>query len=284
MTDHFNEHYRVLDLAPGASWNELRAAYRTKVRAWHPDRFQGDAAAKQLAEDRTKSINLAYKQLAKYFRAHGTLPVDSRPAPIDPPRHTQPETPPADSPYSEPPAPAASAMRHTLHRSRGEVFIVIGLVVSIYLIVQNTAVDPPHPVIAPTSTTAVHAPDEPFFALGSTIGDVYSIQGIPTRTDKNVWYYGASKIYFANGIVVHWDQTSEHPLKARHSAPLTHTASALVFQEGSTKTEVRRLQGDPLRESDKVWEYGVSRIYFEQDRVVSWYESPLDPLKVKRKP
>lgn len=112
------------------------------------------------------------------------------------------------------------------------------------------------------------------------MGDVYTAQGVPSHTDPDVWHYGASKIYFRDGAVVRWEESPERPLKVR-IADDTSSSPSLFFSKGSTKAEVRRIQGEPLSENEKVWDYGVSRIYFENDRVVGWYESPLSRLKIR---
>jgi hypothetical protein len=53
-----------------------------------------------------------------------------------------------------------------------------------------------------------------------------------------------------------------------------------VFDIGSTKDEVRSVQGTPVTETETVWDYGPSRVYFEHNRVVRWEASPLQPLHV----
>lgn len=282
MSDHFQESYRILGIAPGASWRELKAAYRAKISASHPDRIQGDAATKKRAEDQTKAINRAYQQLAKYFRKHGVLPVSSSPQATAP---SQADPLREDVPFTEPIAQPVT------HKSIGAWGVVAIVCISAfgYLLFGSQSDNPTElhlPTAAPATDTnppsKEPAAHQRLFAHGSTIGEVYSIQGIPTRTANDVWYYGTSKVYFSNGVVVHWEQTPEHPLKASAAATRGPALPESTFGMGSSKAEVRRLQGDPIRESDKVWEYGVSRIYFEQDRVVKWYESPLDPLKIKR--
>ena len=50
----------VLELRPGASAAEIKAAYRTLVKVWHPDRFQGDKAMKDIADAKLNCINTAY--------------------------------------------------------------------------------------------------------------------------------------------------------------------------------------------------------------------------------
>ena len=289
MSDHFEEHYRVLGLAPGASWVELKAAYRAKISASHPDRIRGDAATKKRAEDQTKAINRAYEQLANYFRTHGTLPVFPQPV--------APELPPepmrfTDPPPAPPPAPTTAATSERLRHGGTGIVAAIGIAAVAYLFTRAPSGEPTvHDVSSSPTTPSVAddtpqnrepAADERLFTRGSTIDEVHSAQGAPTKADKDIWYYGTSKVYFANGVVVHWEQSPDQPLNVRRESPLVSNTAPEVFGPGSSKADVRRIQGHPIREHDKVWEYGVSRIYFEHDKVVSWYESPLDPLKVKR--
>ncbi len=55
--------FAVLELSPSASVDEVREAYRTKVKQTHPDRVSGMAPAfKNLAEAETKKLNAAYQE------------------------------------------------------------------------------------------------------------------------------------------------------------------------------------------------------------------------------
>ncbi len=56
MTD---DPYRVLGVSPGASQEEIKKAYRRKVKEYHPDLHPGDPAAAQ----KTNEINEAYDML-----------------------------------------------------------------------------------------------------------------------------------------------------------------------------------------------------------------------------
>ncbi len=56
-------HYRVLGLAPGASMDEVKAAWRRKMRDTHPDRFAGDPVAEARAHEEAQAINRAYREL-----------------------------------------------------------------------------------------------------------------------------------------------------------------------------------------------------------------------------
>lgn len=60
--------YIMLGLLPGASADEVRAAYRTLVKAYHPDRHMAEGTPPEfirIAEDRMAAINAAYAKLTK---------------------------------------------------------------------------------------------------------------------------------------------------------------------------------------------------------------------------
>lgn len=60
--------YVMLGLAPGASIDDVRAAYRSLVKAYHPDRHMADGTPPEfikVAEDRMAAINAAYAKIAK---------------------------------------------------------------------------------------------------------------------------------------------------------------------------------------------------------------------------
>jgi hypothetical protein len=55
--------YELLGVRPGASRQELKAAYRDLAKVWHPDRFTHDPRLQQKAEEKLKEINKAYEEL-----------------------------------------------------------------------------------------------------------------------------------------------------------------------------------------------------------------------------
>jgi len=56
-----------------------------------------------------------------------------------------------------------------------------------------------------------------YFTNGSSFSAVISIQGAPTKTDGDIWFYGRSEVHFNNGTVSYWIRDSETPLKAHMS-------------------------------------------------------------------
>jgi hypothetical protein len=69
--------YEILGLSPSASFVEIRAAYRKRVKACHPDLFAGtNEEARALAERWTKALNAAYATLNP--RQRGARPTRER--------------------------------------------------------------------------------------------------------------------------------------------------------------------------------------------------------------
>ena len=54
-----NDPYAVLGLSPGASDEEVKKAYRTLAKKYHPDRNPGDEEAARKMQE----INAAYEQI-----------------------------------------------------------------------------------------------------------------------------------------------------------------------------------------------------------------------------
>jgi len=71
-----DEGYRLLDLDPAASDEEVKRACRDMTKVWHPDRFGDDPRLRQKAEEKLKTILEAYETI-RSARAGGTAP--SRP-------------------------------------------------------------------------------------------------------------------------------------------------------------------------------------------------------------
>jgi alpha-tubulin suppressor-like RCC1 family protein len=60
-----------LELSPGATFDEVRAAYRTLTQVWHPDRFVGQPTLQETAERRQQELNAAYRVLVRHYQRAG---------------------------------------------------------------------------------------------------------------------------------------------------------------------------------------------------------------------
>lgn len=58
---------KALDLSKGATFDQVKAAYRELVKIWHPDRFAHDAKLQTRANAKLVEINAAYERLRVHF-------------------------------------------------------------------------------------------------------------------------------------------------------------------------------------------------------------------------
>ena len=303
--DLYRTSYRHLGVEPGSSWQEVRQAYKRCVKKWHPDHFHNDAKTQSIATEKIKEINCAFDLLSKHYQAHGTLPQPWEPLATSPP-DTESAASGASEPVQRPVSnvtddtvehnnqPPVEEKKHIGAFSRLVFVMLIGWLGYTLWQAPDGPTESPVPVsseppagIANPVVDAANrnqpesAQPKHYFTYGSTIGDVYAIQGIPTKTADNLWYYGNSKVYFSGGKVTKWEDDPVTPLNANADMPaarITNTA----FGVGSTKAQVRVIQGEPLREWPNVWEYGTSKVYFDGDHVSGWYDSTLNPLQVHK--
>lgn len=287
---------RVLGLQPGCSWDQLLAAYRQLAKRWHPDRHQQHPERLKAAEDRFKAINQAFRQLSDYHRQHGRLPPLERPPPsaraaAQGPANTlrRPESQTGSRVrFSRPATPAPG---HRIPRSRRPwLGPAVAVAITGWVAYRFWLQEAPGPAVQTTAPTASSAPTDGAadrrvagasaqFTLGSTLGEVLAIHGPPSHVEGDTWHYGNSRVRFASGVVVAWSSDPFSPLRAPDDMVKTETAPR--FTVGSTKAEVRAIEGAPLFESEKVWDYGVSKVYFEGGRVTHWQSSPLRPLRAR---
>jgi hypothetical protein len=75
--------FAILGLSPAATADEIKEAYRTKIRLSHPDRVHGLAPAfRTLAEAETKKLNAAYEEALVAIQV--AEPEVAEPAPANP--------------------------------------------------------------------------------------------------------------------------------------------------------------------------------------------------------
>lgn len=122
----------------------------------------------------------------------------------------------------------------------------------------------------------------PHFTVGSTKDEVLAVQGPPTKAGDHEWAYGLSKIEFRNDRVISWKISQFNPLHAKLAPSATASDSSDFFTIGSTKDEVLAVQGTPTTFGDREWAYGLSKVKFKNDRVISWKASEFNPLKARK--
>ncbi len=62
-----DQYYKILELKPGASGEEIRQAYMDLVNIWDPNRVSSNPRLQERANEKLKEINLAYETLMKHM-------------------------------------------------------------------------------------------------------------------------------------------------------------------------------------------------------------------------
>jgi hypothetical protein len=68
MPADIRDYFRVLELSPGATLEDIKRSYRLLLQRWHPDRYKPGSVMQTTAEDVTKELNEAYHQLCRKKR------------------------------------------------------------------------------------------------------------------------------------------------------------------------------------------------------------------------
>ena len=93
--------FKILKVTPTASPEEVKRAYKERVKFWHPDRFPEESDRLQkLAHKQMREINQAYRELEKHFA--GTAAAPSKPKPQSPPPRKSAKPPSRQSPKGDP--------------------------------------------------------------------------------------------------------------------------------------------------------------------------------------
>jgi DnaJ domain len=311
--------YRTLGLRPGASPAAVKAAYRKLAKAWHPDRFANNTEQQYKAMERFKEINHAYEKLRSsqpIWQANTTrvrprsgiwMQAALRPVKAAITRYLNLHW---CSFLLGRRRPGWDRLLQLLGcRVRAcvpvwsivlVVFAVIPLLLARHVLaprrVEPVAAKPKQVVSLASqkqelpSTAAngiqpaVSVSKPATFTVGSSKSEVLAVQGMPTSASEHLWEYRGSRVYFRNDHVTHWETWPRSPLKVELRPSVPVDTSRDYFTVGATKDEVLAIQGTPTTFTDRVWEYGLSRVYFRNGRVTRWEMWPRSPLKAQLEP
>ena len=107
-----------------------------------------------------------------------------------------------------------------------------------------------------------------YFTIGSTRNEVVAVQGKPDAFTATALQYGSSIVVFKDDRVASWLDGNPR-LKARLPLDLLG-AKVGYFTVGSRKDEVVAIQGQPDSSTPAAFRYGLSTVYFRNDRVEYW--------------
>jgi len=289
-------YYKILNLEVDDNWKQCKKKYRVAVNLWHPDKFSSNNSKTEIAEEKIKEINIAYNFLSNYYKKHKVMPRTGFNEAIDQGQQNKFDV---SSLYSE-----LNINKKVIQKkffSNKSIYIAV-ITLSVFILIKsiNTPTTEStqlknHDALIATQqkkypTYIINSPPSKitsYFMIGSSIEEVLEYQGTPTRTVAGKWYYNKSWILIENGRVSNWFNDKNYPLNVESKISneikqFSIVKSAYNFSKGSTKNNVLRIQGKPIRKTRNIWYYGLSKVYFKNNKVTSWFNSPLNPLHVSK--
>jgi DnaJ domain len=269
---NYKKIYSILGVFQDDDWDTVRAAYKRQIRRWHPDRFH-DTDQRKIAEDKSKDINLAYQALGDYYREFGSLPPDDS-ARHEVPLRTGDQWPARaydaesehDRSYESDHDQTSFSNPQQPRRRDYTRIIVAGVIIAIgYMTLEPLFTDRHN---APETVLPEYPDSEP--AAGNFTAN---------QTDSSAPPQASAP---GNTTDVHADWQVNEKDTGYSTKPSPISGRATLISIGTRKQDVLAIQGRPLRQTDTAWDYGLSRINFEDGKVTGWYENPMNPLIVKR--
>ncbi len=277
----FSQFYNVLNLSPSSDLQSCKRAYKKSVKQWHPDKFTDDLSTQRIAEEKLKEINIAYTSITNYYNIYGEMPILEKQRTTT---NTNKQEFDVSSLYEN--LNSIKSNNKRFSKKHFGIFLSFVILIALYQIIptsndnEKTAITENEINKMPNAQITKN-----YFSKGSTFNDVIKIHGNPEFRISQTWYYGNSWVLFKNGLVIDWYQDKKYPLKvvSKDDIPFIKMKTLPdTFEKGDSKADVRSIQGEPVRKSRDVWYYQISKIHFKNNKVVSWFDSPLDPLKIKR--
>ena len=74
MQMDLNTSYKTLGIYPGSSVDEIKNAYKSQVKTFHPDLYEEKGSEKEYAKEKLILINLAYETIRSYIKDHPPSP------------------------------------------------------------------------------------------------------------------------------------------------------------------------------------------------------------------
>lgn len=267
--------YDILGVFPDDDWATVRNAYQRQIKRWHPDRFQ-NRSHQELAEEKTKELNSAYHELNDHYRRYGVLPADGSAYPstnagAEDKGHTNTSDFQPVNNWDDTSSTFTESVTPKRRRFGGPAAAVTVLALA-YLVWGG------HWFTGPEYEEAGHME---FEAGGLGKDSLLGFSGPQSGSDKfaiRTANNEASPKQSASRVKENLPVPSRQPL----ANPERDSIPTNSFGRDSFKHEVLAAQGPPHRQTEHVWYYGTSRVFFRFGKVSGWYESESDPLNAVR--
>ena len=236
--------FQVLGLEPGAKPSEVRQAYRTLVKKWHPDRHHSEPyEARAFAEKKFREIDEAYRRISggRTKTAHSARRPTAAASPRTGPHAAQR---PGIKAHATPAAGTRAIIDIRLFSRAKIVVPVLLLAAAVFILTQ-------HPSFFRDNAVDTETPGPP------------TVEHSPGAIDPN-----SPKPSEATGPQPSVDLTATpSPVLPPALLQPQPAAPSAFFTLGSTASEVLSIQGSPSHVQGQTWTYGLSEIQFRNGRV-----------------
>lgn len=245
--------YETLGVSPTTPYPEVKKAYRTLVKLWHPDRFQQQSSARRLdAEERLKAITGAYHRVAKEHVLRERIRQAAEATLNDADRAAWERTAYRSAPAGRAPGPSAPSVSagSRPRRSRFVWLLVSSLAVLLLLVM---------------AIPLAWMPFLSIFGDSSPEKDMAAVRRFWESPPREAPPEVETPTPSHRGV-------RERPGRARHDKRAGRRALPGTFSIGSSQSEVYRIQGAPTRVHGQTWVYGLSEVQF-RDGLVTRYDN-----------
>ncbi|MFK5950594.1 MAG: J domain-containing protein, partial [Methylococcales bacterium] len=265
-TYSYKDCFQILDITPDCSWAELRKSYKKLIQKWHPDRFKDNSKEKAGADNKIKTINIAFKQISSYYRSNGSLP------PIEEKPKTKQQVPPK-KPSIKPVTTKTTVNKQfkpepekTSNRSFVMAILILLILCSAYyLLADEFYFEEPQF-------------EEPQVLLKNNKKTTH-FNNVSTTIDQSTGQTPASNNHLEDKLKL--TSYEESILQDTLSADEDLLIDDTYFTNGSSIAEVIDIMGVPSRIDGDTWFYGESEIHFNGGEVIYWVRDTKTPLKAR---
>jgi len=259
----FEECYQILKIKPDCSWSDLRKSYKSQIQKWHPDRFDDKSDKKTAANEKIKSLNIAYNHVSKYFKENGSLPPiieTTHPKPRKEPQKTYKST---KSNITKKTDNFNNAIKKRSVTSAKSAIVILAVVIILILLNKSKLPQsPPLPSDTPNNADATSRID---FQSKST-HEPKTASSLENQSESSDFLAPITK----NLINIETENTVEEDDEEEENE---------FFTYGSTYGNVVYIQGTPDKVEEDTWFYGNSKVIFSEGKVIRWERRPGSPLK-----
>jgi len=280
---------RALELEPGATKEEVKRAFHTLAKVWHPDRLHKYRRIQAKAEEKQKTINAAYFFLMSNCAQAKSVPRRGQRPPWAERVKAQKRLKPTETPQ-RPPQPvrdwrAKAKWRGILPRHVFTFPLQIALGCGAFI----SAIAVGWILLKPLDSALESNP------VTATIDEEYKagMRSAFGEFKDRIWERAESILPFripqnTNRVPTRNERTEKSgpasTKSGRTQAPGAQEEHQVLpyITAGLTKSEVIAVQGNPTEATEDKLTYGKSELYFSNDKLIGWKIDPVSsPIPAK---